>query len=333
MTTPLNALILGGSGLIGGAVARAFLAAGHQASVLTRGLRAPAPGAVPLRAERTDAGALAAALTGRSFDVTVDLLAYDAADVARLLDVPRFSPGRYVLISSGQVYLVAAGARPPFPEEEAALPMIPEPPAGTRDHDNWLYGSGKRAAETELLGRCRERGVRGLVLRLPVVQGAQDGTRRLWAYLERLRDGGPIVLPGGGEDPVRFVWAEDVGRALVALAGGAEAPAFAYNLAQPDEPTLRELVEGAARALGTVARIVPRSWDEIAAAGLDHRISPFSGRWCSRPDPARARRDWGFEGTPSASWLPAVVRGHLEDAHPTPHPGYARRALELALAR
>ncbi len=325
-------LVAGGSGLIGGPATRALLARGHDVSVLARGTRPVPAGATAVVADRRDPAALAAALAGRRFDAVLDLLAYDGADVAGLFAAPGLEVSRYLFVSSGQVYLVAAERRPPFREPDAALPAMPEPAPGTSDHANWVYGMGKRDAEgaaRELEGR---RGVRAIALRLPVVQGAGDPSRRLWAYLQRLLDGGPLLLPEGGEHPVRFVWAEDVARAVVALVEGADAPAPAYHRAPPDEPRLVELVRAAAAELGVAARIVPCSWDELAAAGLDRWVSPYSGPWCSRPDPALARRDFGFEGSPTSRWLPEVVRAHRAEADPASHPGYAHRDAERALA-
>ncbi len=329
----MRVLILGGSGLLGAPAARAFAARGHDVDVLTRGTRPLPAGVHALVAERADAGALNAALGGRHYDVALDLLAYDDADVERLFAVPGLRLGRYLVISSGQVYLVARERRPPFREPDAELPPMPEPPAGTRDHRNWVYGVGKRAVERSTRACSARHGVEATVLRLPVVQGAHDGSRRLWAYLQRLLDGGPLLLPAGGEHPVRFVWAEDVARAAVALAEGAPARADAYNLAMHDEPTLRALLERAAAELGVMPRFVPCTWADLDAAALAHTLSPYSGPWCSRPDPALAAAEWGFEGTPSAGWLPPVVRAHLAEAEPrVAHADYDRRPAELELA-
>ena len=328
----LRVLVLGGSGLLGAPATRALLGRGHDVSVLTRSTRPIPTGAVPLVADRGDPIVLATLLAGRRFDVALDLLAYDGRDVARLFSVPELAIGRYLLISSGQVYLVSAERRPPFREEDGDLPAMPEPLEGSWDHGNWHYGVGKRDAE-RVARELHDRGATSTtILRLPVVQGAGDSTRRLGAYLQRLLDGGPLLLPGGGEDPVRFVWAEDVARAVVALTEGAPAPAPAYNLAQPDEPRLRDLVEAAAAVLGVRADIVGCDWGALTEAGLDRMVSPFSGRWCSRPDPTLARRDWGFVGAATEGWLPEVVRAHLAEIDPEPHPGYARRAAERALA-
>jgi len=325
-------LLLGGSGLLGTPAARALRDAGHVVTVVSRGRRGVADGVRHIEADRADSHVLAGALRGERFDLAVDFLAYHGGDVDQVLSLPSIPIQRYVLVSSGQVYLVAAERRPPSREADGELPLMPEPPAGTRDHGQWQYGAGKREAEARLRAHAPARGAGDLVLRLPVVQGAGDPSRRLWAYLERMLDGGPLLLPGGGHDPVRFVWAEDVARALVALAGGARPPGHAYNLAQPDEPALRDLLAAAAAVLGVPAKFVDCSEEELAAAGLDHRVSTYSGRWCSRPDPSAAARELAFEGTPSAAWLPEVVRAHMAESVRASHPGYEQRPRELALA-
>lgn len=325
-------LLIGGSGLLGTPAARTLRDAGHDVTVVSRGRRDLVPGVRHVEADRAGGAAFTAPLRGERFDLAVDFLAFDGAAVEQALALPALADARYALASTGQVYLVANERRPPSREADGELPLSPEPPEGTRDHANWVYGRGKREAEASLRARAAARGGRDVVLRLPVVQGANDGTRRLWAYLERLRDGGPLLLPGGGLDPVRFVWAEDVARVLASLAGGLSPAGSVYNLAQPDEPTLRDLLERAASALGVAPRFVPCDAADLAGFGLDLQVSPFSGPWCSRPDPSLAEAELGFRGTASTEWLPEVVRAHLHEAAPASHPGYAQRPRELALA-
>ena len=325
-----SVLLLGGSGLMGEPVARHLLAAGHRVTVLSRGAAPLPPGVASLRGDRGDPASLSAALQGTRFDFTLDLLAFDAADVERVLLLPHAVLGRYAMISSGQVYLVTDAPRPPFPEAAAEAPLMAEPASGTRDHAEWAYGVGKRRAEAALRRLRVSHGVRGVALRLPVVQGAGDTrSRRLWAYLERLLDGGGVLLSDGGANLLRFVWAEDVARAIVILLEGPWPHEAAYNLAQPHDMSLRELVTGCAAELGVAARVIDATADELAARGFDHSLSPYSGRWCSRPDPTRAA-EWGFYGTPWQEWLPQVVRAHLSGAPRESHPGYAGRGRELA---
>jgi nucleoside-diphosphate-sugar epimerase len=320
----MRILMLGGSGLLSGAALDAFLGAGHAVVVLTRGSR-PLParrGLTARTADRLDADSLAMALEGERFDFTADFLAFDAAGVERLLLVRGFEPGRIAMVSSGQVYLVTAEPRPPFREADADAALMPEPAPGTRDHAEWAYGMGKRAAEAALRSHAAAHGLDALALRLPVIQGERDGSasRRLWAWLERMRDGGPVLLPNSGAQRVRFLHAGDAARALVTLAGTSRWPSEpALNLAQPDECTLREFLEQVAEVAGLSPRFVSVDEAELARAGLADTCAPYWGRWCSRPDPAR-------------EYLPGVVRAHLAEPPASSHPGYAHRARERELA-
>lgn len=210
-----------------------------------------------------------------------------------------------------------------------------EPPPGTRDHDEWAYGIGKRAAEAALREIAGARGTPALSLRLPVIQGERDGqgSRRLWAWLERMRDGGPVLLPEGGVQRVRFLHASDAAAALVALVGIEAWPGEpALNLAQPDEPTLREFLEQVAALAGLAPSFVTADAATLAESGLADSCAPYWGRWCSRPDPARGMEVLDIRPRGVAEYLPGVVQAHIAHPPAASHPGYGRRAEELALA-
>lgn len=328
----LDVLLIGGTGFLGGHVTRGLALAGHRVTTLSHRQRPVENGVASLTADRRDPASLARALEGRRFDLTVDFLVYDAADVEALLFVPYAALGRYVMISTGQVYLVTQGATPPFREPDVEGPVTAEPEAGTPDHAEWRYGAGKRRAERILAGLRATHGVRAVALRLPIVQGESDGSLRLWAYLERLLDGGPLVLPEGGVQPVRFVDADDVARAVVWLAESPSPRVMAYNLAQPDVIPLREFLERLAREAGLRPRFVEASWEEARGAGLDESFSPYAGRWRSILDPAAVAAEWGLVGHRTEEYLPRVARWHLENRPRRSHAGYAQRARELALA-
>lgn len=327
----MHVLLVGGTGFLGGHVGRAFLESGHDVSVISRGRRPVPPGVTHLHADRTDPVALGRLLEGRRFDFTVDLTAYDAADVERLLLIPYAALGRYVLISTGQVYLVTQDPPVPSAEQNSERPLVPEPEPGTHEHANWVYGTGKRRAEGALLALREMHGVRSVILRLPIIQGEGDGSLRLWAYLERMLDGGPIVLPDGGARHVRHVYAGDVAAAIVRLAGMPPPRFRIYNLAQPETVSLREFLTRVALAAGLAPRFVDATWDEIEGAGIDPSFSPYGGRWASVPDPARAA-EWGFVGSRLDEYLPRVVKWHLAHRPAESHEGYVQRAAELELA-
>jgi nucleoside-diphosphate-sugar epimerase len=328
----VRVLLAGGTGFIGGTAAQALTTAGHQVTVLSRGRRTGPAGTESLIADRSDPAALGRALEGRRFDFTVDFTAYDAGDVERLLLVPYAALGRYVMISTGQVYLVTRSTSLPYREEDSEAPIQPEPPEGSPDHPEWRYGMGKRRAEGTLLSLRTSHGVRSLVLRLPVVIGEGDSSLRLWAYLERMRDGGPILLPDGGLQRLRFIDVADVARTVVWLVENPQPREAIYNLAQPDVVTLRDFLALLASAAGVEARFVEASWDEILAAGISRAFSPYSGPWVSVLDPSRAASALGFLGARSSEYLPRVARWHLENPPAGSHRGYEHRDAERELA-
>src|SRR6266853_1414505 len=100
----------------------------------------------------------------------------------------------------------------------------------------------------------------------------------------------------------------------------------AYNAAF-DEVSVRDLIEGIARAMGKPARMHPMPFAE-----LPEGASPYG------PDPARsagfalgrARRELGFEPSALEDAL-AETLAWYRVAHPS-QPGYENRAKELALA-
>jgi nucleoside-diphosphate-sugar epimerase len=325
-------LLLGGAGFLSGHVSRALSARGHAVTVLTRGRRPVPSGVEALVADRKDAGSLAAALAGRRFDFTVDFVAFDAGDVERLLLVPYAALGRLVMISTGQVYLVTENRATPYREEDSDAPLCPEPAPGTQDHADWTYGVGKRRAEAALLALRRSHGVRAVVLRIPILHGEHDGSLRLWAYLERMLDGGPLLVPDGGVRVTRHLYAGDVARVIAGFADGAWPREPVYNLAQPDAVPVRDLIERIADAAGVEPALIDAPWEDLLAAGLAPAFSPYAGIWSSVLDPSRAAAEWGFLGTRLDDYLPRVVRWHLEHRPARSHHGYAQRALEREVA-
>ena len=264
----------------------------------------------------------------------MDLTAYHGRDVADAVEaLAGGAVGHYVLISTGQVYLVRADCPRPAREEDYAGPLVPAP-ASAADRGEWEYGIGKRAAEDVLHEAWRDRRFPGTVLRLPVVNGERDPTRRLESYLWRLLDGGPLLVPDGGRtSPLRHVYARDVVRTITSLLGRADTFGRAFNLCQEETPTLPELLRLLA---GSWART--RAWwrcplAELEGAGLTARgLSPFSSRWISYIDPARAKVELGFRATPLPQAMESIVASFL--AHLPEHPpeSYAHRPRERELA-
>jgi nucleoside-diphosphate-sugar epimerase len=263
----------------------------------------------------------------------VDFAGFAAADVERAVRVLNGRVEHYVFISTGQVYLVREPRPSPAREADYEGTVMPEPPAGHSDHGDWAYGVGKRACEDALAAAFARDGFPSTRLRVPVMNGERDPTRRLEGYLWRLLDGGPLLLPDGGTQRLRHVYGRDVSRTIAGLLGQPRTFGQAYNLCQEETPTLAELVEVLAAHLGTAPRLRPVARTALEAAGLDPvRVSPFSGRWLSFLDPGRAREELGFRPTPLPAYLGSIVASFLAHPPASPPDAYADRGREIALA-
>ena len=329
----MQVLVIGGTRFVGYELVWRLLAAGHRVSLFNRGRLADpfGPRVERLRGDRTTED-FPRLLAGRAFDAAVDFAAYRAEDARQLVSVLAGRLGHYVVISSGQVYLVRDGAPRPAREADYRGRLLLEP-GDPADHREWDYGMGKRGVEDALIEFWEVRRFPSTRLRLPIVNGERDHSRRLEGYLWRLLDGEPVLVPDGGDRPLRHVYGGSVVGAILGLLGKEATFGEAYNLAQDETPTLGELLRLLAARLGADPRMVSLSSSEIRAAGLDPvRISPFSGRWMSFLDPSRAKAELGFRHEALGVYLAKIVASFLAHPPASAPEGYATRAAEVALA-
>jgi nucleoside-diphosphate-sugar epimerase len=166
-----------------------------------------------------------------------------------------------------------------------------------------------------------------------MVNGERDHFRRLERYLWRMLDGGPILLPDGGDRVTRHVYSGSVVAAILAMLGRVDTRGQAYNLAQDETPTLAELLTLVAERLGAPPRLVEVPAEAVRAAGLDPLLlSPFSGTWMSFLDPSRAKAELGFRHEPLGSYVDKIVASFLAHPRADPPPGYEHRGAEVRLA-
>jgi len=184
--------------------------------------------------------------------------------------------------------------------------------------------AGKRWCET-VLSRASE--FPWTVVRPPAVFGAADRTLRIAAYIQRVEDGGPLLVPQETyERQAGLAWVKDVGYACaLACDPRKQANHRAYNVGF-EGVSLRAVIEGIARAMAKPANLHP-----VPFKDLPEGASPYG------PNPKRpagyaidrARSELGFEPSALEDAL-AETLAWYRVAHPS-HPGYANRQNELAL--
>ena len=215
-----NALLVGGSGQVGTAAARALLAAGVEVTIAHRGTRPlPADLVGPVRELTLDRGE-ADALTGaaRGCDLVLDCVAFGPADAEPYAPLVG-ELGSLVVISTASVYLGtngtwmdAATGDDDFPR--LAVPVTESDPIVTAEVEG--YSPQKAALERALLA------VDGLpvtILRPGAIHGPDSPALREWYFIKRALDGrSRVPLIDRGES--RFATSATAAIAeLVRLAG------------------------------------------------------------------------------------------------------------------
>ncbi len=209
----MRLLVVGGTGFLGGAVARRALNAGHEVTVLSRGRIAAPEGAKTIVAERS--GPLPD-LAG--FDAVVDTCAYRPDQVTHLLDA--IGTTFYVLVSSISAY---GDMSQPMTDETAETPhATPEQLRDamtvklTHGADAAAYGPAYGPLKASCEGAAANHPT--AVIRLGLIVGPRDYTDRFTWWVRRMDMGGIVPVPIPEERLVQLIDVGDAAKFLLHLA-------------------------------------------------------------------------------------------------------------------
>ncbi len=308
-----RALVLGGAGFIGVAACKELMRRGVETIAAGRTPRPYGVFTSYVSLDRFDEDQLKQTLDSVQPDVLLDLACFRPSEIEAAMRT--FTGDRYVFVSTG-VYPHLNG-RPA--REEDFVPLEGDPP------DTLDYLEGKRWCETVL---ARAHDFPWTVIRPPAVFGPADHTLRIAAYMQRVEDGGPLLVPiESYERQAGLAWVKDIGYACaLACDMKKDLTRKAYNAAF-EGVSVKNLIDGIASAMGKPSRLHPMPF-----AQLPDGASPYG------PDPRRsagyvldrARSELGFEPSALEDAL-AETLAWYRVAHPS-HLGYANRAKELAIA-
>ncbi len=232
---PLKILILGGTGFTGPFQVAYALARGHQVTLFNRGKRPSPewPGEVEQLHGDRNAGDLSA-LQGRKWDVCIDnptSLPFWVRDAGKVL---AGNVGHYLFISTISVY--ADGSRPGI-DEDAPLAAYQGKDAMAETQQTLmadvanLYGPLKALSEAEA---WKQFGKAVTIVRPGYIVGPRDETDRFTYWPHRVAQGGEVLVPGDGKDPIQIIDGRDLGEWMIRLA---EERAFGtFNAVGPREP-------------------------------------------------------------------------------------------------
>ena len=257
----MKLLVLGGTHFVGRAVVEAALAAGVEVTTLNRGLSGITfDGVTELVADRTDPGALGAALANAEWDAVIDTWSGAPAVIAASCQLLAGRVGYIGYVSS----LSVVSWPVPVDADEKA-PLVDGDPDSEDASD---YAAAKRGAELAVL---RTFGDQALLARAGLILGPYENIGRLPWWLRRVERGGRVLAPGDPARPLQYIDVRDLAAWLVSAAARQVGGAF-NAISPPGHTTMGELLAETVRvasAPGAELVWVPQS------QVLDVGISPW----------------------------------------------------------
>ncbi|KIL40858.1 hypothetical protein SD70_10495 [Gordoniibacillus kamchatkensis] len=248
-----TALIIGGTGFLGSAIAEELGRAVVDISVLSRGRKIQSSERYKfIQADRTNADELMKALGNRTYNLVVDCSGYQGEDAAHAVRIFREACGHYVFISTDYVY--ASSSETTLPIRESAL-----------THRDTPYSAGKLDCETVFLEAWNESRFPVTVLRPPHILGAGKGLGsdqvlgRHPGIPTMIREGSGLRLLAEGQLLIQPVWNREVGLCIAHIACMEESFGQLFNCTGPDCVTTRRYYEIVAEMLN-----VPLHFESVA---------------------------------------------------------------------
>jgi 2'-hydroxyisoflavone reductase len=250
----LEILVLGGTGFIGPHLVNYARERGHKLTLFNRG-RTNAdlfPNVEKLVGDRNDD---LSALKGRKWDAVIDNSGYTPQQVQLSVDLLKDACDQYLFTSTRSVY-----------EEFTAAVMDEDAPVGPRNlpESEWQgYGPMKVLAERVVMDAF---GAHTLITRPPVIVGPGDRSDRFTYWVDRIDDGGDILVQGAMTDPIQFVDVRDLTEFYVHLLESQTSGVF--NTEGPGSPlNTAGLVYGIKAITATPSTFHWVDWDFLIEEG------------------------------------------------------------------
>ncbi len=246
---PTRILILGGTGFLGPALVEAARERGDEVTLFNRGKTNPGR-FTDVEQLPGDRDGKLDALRGRKWDVAIDTSGYVPRVVRMSAELLAPAVERYVFVSSISVYDEAI---PPGSDEGGKLAPLEDPASEeVRKFYGALKAASERAAEAAMPGRV-------LVVRPGLIVGPGDPTDRFTYWPVRLDQGGEVLAPGDGKDPVQVIDVRDLAAWMVTMSDRRATGTF--NAVGPARTTvMRQMLDDCQAGIGSKASLTWVPW-------------------------------------------------------------------------
>lgn len=282
-------LILGGTKYFGKRLVELLHAEGrHEITVATRGITGAEfdKDVRRITVNRTDADSLGKAAAADSWDIVYDNICFSPNEALIAVDAFEGRVGRYVLTSTLSVYGFGSS---PLREED----MNPfNYPWATAERGELEYGEGKRQAEAVFFQKAA---FPVAAMRIPIVLGPDDYTRRLHFHVEHVKHELPIVMPNPSAE-MSFISSAETAEFLQWL--GSSELVGPVNACSEGHISLSRMMEWIEEATGKKANLVTEGDTE------HHSPLGIPSSWTMDTSKAAAG---GYRFSQAADWLSKLI--------------------------
>lgn len=292
-----DVLVIGGTGLISTGITRQLVAKGHDVTALTRGERdADVPSSVSfVTGDRNDTERLREAAAEVSPDVVIDMVCFDPEQAEAAVDVFRGAIDQYVFCSTIDVYY-----RP-----VSRNPVTEDARRHDADHHVSDYGLNKTLAEDVFADADDDGAFATTILRPWDTYGEGGKLNHTFGkgtyYLDRLREGKPVVVHGDGTGLTSPCHRDDVAGAFANAVGNEAAYGETYHVTGEEAVTWNQYVRRLAAAMDApepeLVHVPTDVLFEVAPDRTELLRNHF--QFSQVFDNAKAKRDLNYEFTVS----------------------------------
>lgn len=256
---------MGGTQFVGAAVAKYWIASGHNVDIFTRGILPVTYSGIRhiLQGDRRNLDSMHKALSDKEYNVIFDISAYTGEDVAILTNIVKnHRLQRYVLLSSGAVYAPFNGM------------YTEDMPRGL--HPAWgRYGLEKIDAEDTAFRLYDTIDFPVTIVRPSYIYGIGNNLYREQYFFERMLSRKEIPIPAS-EVRNQFIYIEDVAIFLSHILESERSIGQAYNLTHRRQYSWREILNICSEVVGEKAVIREISSQQCENLGISVRnFFPF----------------------------------------------------------
>jgi nucleoside-diphosphate-sugar epimerase len=179
------------------------------------------------------------------------------------------------------------------------------------------YGINKRKCETVLWNFHDEKYFPVTCLRPTFVSGPEDPTNRDYFWIERIKDGKPLLVPGTGEFRFQQVFVKDAAKAFCDLLEYNITIGESYNVAAEEIFSLNEYLKALGELLNTSPELVHLEqtvFDKLDISyypGSD--VFPFNTRRDAFFSLEKIKNDINYRTTPFKEWMQETINWYLNE--------------------